>query len=67
MTATLTQPTAVFQLTRQIQAAKDCQGSPITGSEIPQVLDVLIQKQILSHPHLTQTIQEALDDLRFGE
>ncbi len=64
---TLTQPTAVFELTRQIQVAKDCQGKPIIDSEIPQVMDLLIQQRILDYPHLAQTIQEALDDLRFSE
>ncbi len=63
---TLTQPSAVYQLSSLIRDAVDSENQPVANSEIPQVMDALIQQRILDYPHLTQSIQEALDDLRFA-
>ena len=68
MPATLTKPSALFQLASHIQTTGcDSESNPITDSEASQVLELLIQQRLLSYEHLNEIIQEALDQVRFSE
>jgi hypothetical protein len=48
------------------QTAIDSESTPIAPDEVEIVTHLVIQRLVLQHPCLDQTIQETLDDLRFS-
>ncbi|GAP99756.1 hypothetical protein [Leptolyngbya sp. NIES-2104] len=48
------------------QTAIDSESTPIAPDEVEIVTNLIIQRLVLQHPCLDQTIQEILDDLRFS-
>jgi hypothetical protein len=61
------QLTAIKQLLTHIQqSAIDSENTPIVSAEVPSVVNLIVQRLVLQHPHLDQIIQEILDDLRFN-
>ncbi|MCU0550563.1 MAG: hypothetical protein MUC48_14535 [Leptolyngbya sp. Prado105] len=49
------------------QTAIDSESTPIAPDEVAIVADLIIQRLVLRHPCLDQTVQEILDDLRFSK
>lgn len=64
---TTSQFSTIEQLLTYIeQTAIDSENIPIASDEVAIVANLLIQRLVLQHACLDQTIQEILDDLRFS-
>lgn len=49
------------------ETAIDSERTPIAPDEVAIVANLIIQRLVLQHPCLDQTVQEILDDLRFSK
>lgn len=65
-TINITDNPTIRKLIDRIESIPDSEDQSPSSEETLLIAQILIQKFILSHPHLNQTIQELIDDFHFS-